>query len=155
MAITLAVLKTRVKARLEPESTAPTINSLHDDQWARWAAALAQKVVAFVENFKVTTSKYKVELLDDRSFAWWDSTTFASTPTANRPIGVVATDKIYIKPTTDKSSVAITAGYCDYFKKHPDIDGSNGTLFSAIADKVLEDLVFKQALEATEDLVVE
>ncbi len=191
MATTLAILTRNVKSRLEPESSAPTFNSIHSDQWARWATVLAQEVVAvfyekdkkhiqvlltlnkslavssgvasltgvtdfaWVENFKVTSSKYKVELLDDRSFAWWDSANFVSTPTANRPIGLVTADKILVKPTTDTGGSAITAGYVDYFKKHPDIDSSNGTLFSAIADKVLEDLMFKRALEAIEDLVVE
>lgn len=191
MAVALATLKTRVKSRLEPETSAPTYNSIHDDQWARWATSLAQEVVAFfyekdkkqiqalltinksltvtsgvaslagvtdfalVENFKVTSSKLKVELLNDRSYAWWDSTNFISTPTANKPIGLVAADKVNIKPTTDKSSNAITQGYLDYFKKHPDIDASNGTLFSAIADDMLEDKMFDRALEATEDVEVE
>lgn len=183
MAVSLATLKTRVKSRLEPESTAPTYNSIHDDQWARWATSLAQKVVAYfyekdrvqiqalrsldnsitfilgksalvltdfllVEALKVTSSKTNVTLVNEKEFAWWDSKSFVTTPVSSNPIGHISGNFAYIKPTS------ITTGYIDYFKKHPDIDSDNGTIFSAIADRMLEDLMFDQVLEATEDVIL-
>ncbi len=84
---------------------------------------------------KVGSTRRKCRLyFDPVEFSRFDSSNFVLTPNDNYPVALAA-DKIYVIPTS------ITTAYIDYIKSHPDLSGSQGTLFDGLGDEVLTLLV--------------
>jgi hypothetical protein len=60
------------------------------------------------------------------------------------PISSIANNKIYFKPV--QTDISIT-----YFKKHPPLSPQQGTLLSAVGDKMLEDLIVSKYFASVQD----
>lgn len=98
--------------------------------------------------FKVTSAKIECRLLTDPSeFAKWDSSSFLTTPREERPIAIIMSDKVHIKPSS-VSNPSDPLGYLDYVKIHPSLTGSQETLFKTPADELLVEQVYQLALES-------
>jgi hypothetical protein len=84
------------------------------------------------------------KLFDDPvDFARWDSSNFILTPTNRKPVGLIASNKIYIKPTS------IVVAYLDYLKIHPTL-ASNNTLYGEIGDTILVGLIVARCFDFLE-----
>lgn len=172
MSATLAVLKTRFYTRLRADQASPAASDVDvdDTSLTTWFNEALSEVIHALKNpayfqellqkdssltfaggyedlptdFEILvsatagTGKIKCWPIDITEFNGYDSGNFLTTPKTSRPIVTLANGRIYIKPTS------YTSGYLDYIKKHPDLSGSQDTVWANIADNLIVEKVLEK-----------
>lgn len=88
----------------------------------------------------VTVTAKRVRILDNPDdFNRLDSSNFIITPTAKRPVGLIAGNSLKLKPTSGLSAALLT-----YIRTHPTIGASQDTLFDEMGDNLLILLIVKR-----------
>ena len=81
---------------------------------------------------------------DASKFAQWDSTNFVLTPTTRKPVGLIASNQLRVKP------VSLSTAYIDYVKEHPDL-ASNNTIYEQLGDTMLVGAVAGRCFDFLEE----
>jgi len=93
-----------------------------------------------------TTVKRPAKIYDDPAeFAKFDGNSFATSPPEEYPQALIFGDDVSLNPAS------ITTAYLDYYKVHPTISSSQGTVWSDYADNVLLEMLIAKYYESHDD----
>ena len=178
--MTLAQLKTQVLSKLEPMTSAPAYNAIHDDQWQRWADEKIMVIVGMLFNAKKIGSLQLLIVPDTsvgltagvgvlpQDFFKALSLTTGNTRTQatlyENPDDFLLWDSASFLTTPSAQfpvgtimnqgvyvkPIATTTCYLTYIKNHPALTGAQATLFDKEGDEPLVEEVYQTALKSLE-----